>query len=177
MDILAHALWAGIGTTLATRRRPISRRTVAATIAFAVLPDIVHLLPIATWIAFGDERLPTLVQYAFAMPGTEPALPAEVARWTYHLHCVMHSGVIAGAVTALLWFFTRSLLIPLLGWWSHIVIDVFTHSADFYPTPVLYPFTMRGFDGIAWNSPWFLAVNYALLKTALVYLVRTRRER
>jgi membrane-bound metal-dependent hydrolase YbcI (DUF457 family) len=50
----------------------------------------------------------------------------------------------------------RTLWIPLLGWWSHIVIDVFTHSADYYAVPVLYPFTERGFDGIAWITPWFM---------------------
>ena len=67
----------------------------------------------------------------------------------------------------------RTLWIPLLGWWSHIVLDVFTHSADYYPSPVLYPFTQRGFDGIAWNTPWFLALNYAaLLLTWLWILAR-----
>jgi membrane-bound metal-dependent hydrolase YbcI (DUF457 family) len=88
----------------------------------------------------------------------------------------MHSAVVAGGVTFLLWMKTRSVSIPLLAWWSHIVIDVFTHSAAFYPVPVLYPFTMRGFDGIAWNSPWFQALNYGLLGAAFIYLMRTRRR-
>jgi hypothetical protein len=176
MDILAHALWVGVGTTLASRRLPLSRRTIGATIALSVLPDIVQVLPIAAWVVFGEGKLATLVGYAFATPGTDPVLPAAVALWTYHLHCVMHSAVVAGGATLLLWTVARSLRIPLLGWWSHIVIDVFTHSATFYPVPVLYPFTMRGFDGIAWNSPWFLALNYGLLGVAFVYLMRTRRD-
>jgi membrane-bound metal-dependent hydrolase YbcI (DUF457 family) len=65
---------------------------------------------------------------------------------------MMHSAVGAVVVTLLVWRLRRALWIPLLGWWSHIVIDVFTHSADDYPSPVLYPFTQRGFDGIAWNT-------------------------
>ena len=48
-----------------------------------------------------------------------------------------HSAVIAGALTLAAWRWRRAWLIPLAGWWSHIVIDVFTHSADFYPVPVL----------------------------------------
>ena len=60
--------------------------------------------------------------------------------------------------------------LPLLGWWSHIVIDVFTHSAEFYPSPVLYPFTQRGFDGIAWNTPAFMAANYLALALAAAWL-------
>ena len=48
-----------------------------------------------------------------------------------------------------LWVGVGAGLVPLLGWWSHIVIDVFTQSADFYPSSVLYPITQRGFDGLA----------------------------
>lgn len=47
--------------------------------------------------------------------------------------------------------------------WSHIVIDVSKHSADYYPSQVLYPITQRGFDALAWNTPWFLVPNYFLL--------------
>jgi hypothetical protein len=176
LDVLAHALWVGVGTTLASRRSPLSRRTFIAAIAMAVLPDVVQVLPIAAWVLFGEGTLSTLVAYTLATPGTDPALSSAVAQWTYHFHCVMHSAVVAGGVTFLLWMKTRSVSIPLLAWWSHIVIDVFTHSAAFYPVPVLYPFTMRGFDGIAWNSPWFQALNYGLLGAAFIYLMRTRRR-
>jgi hypothetical protein len=61
---------------------------------------------------------------------------------------------------------------PLLGWWSHIVIDIFTHSADFYAAPVLYPITQRGFDGIAWNTPWFMVLNYVALACTGLWLFK-----
>ena len=54
------------------------------------------------------------------------------------------------------------------------MIDVFTHSADFYAVPVLYPFSERGFDGLAWNTPWFLALNYAALAVTILWLALTR---
>jgi hypothetical protein len=174
MDILAHALWAGIGTTLAARRFRLTRRTVVATIALAVVPDVVQLLPIAAWVMSGGGAAAALVIYATASPGSEPAMPAAVGLVTHHLHCVTHSAIIAGAVTLLTWIATRSLWVPLLGWWSHILIDVVTHSAEFYPSPVLYPLTLRGFDGIAWNTPWFMALNYAALGVALMGVVRSR---
>ncbi len=72
-------------------------------------------------------------------------MPTMVARMAHHLHCIMHSAVIAGTITVLVWTVHRSLWIPLLAWWSHIVIDVFTHSDDHYPSPVLYPITYWGF--------------------------------
>ena len=163
MDIFAHALWAGVGIAALSRRRTIAPRTVAATVVLATVPDLFHLLPIVGWWAFGEGTVATLWAYAVAAPGQEPALPPLIGLWSHHLHCVAHSAIVAGAVTIALWAPRRSLWIPLLGWWSHIVIDVFTHSADYYASPVLYPLTERGFDGIAWNTPWFLLLNYVVL--------------
>ncbi len=61
--------------------------------------------------------------------------------------------------------------------WSHIVIDVFTHSADYYEVPVRYPFTERGFDGIAWVTPWFMVLNYVALPAVGIWLVLSHRNR
>jgi hypothetical protein len=177
MDILAHALWAGIGVTLARRRWKITPRTAAITVGLAALPDVMHLLPIILWWLFGDGSFAVLKAYSVAVPGQEPALPPVVNLSSHHLHCIMHSAIVASAVTAVFWGVARSLWIPLLGWWSHIVIDVFTHSASFYPVPVLYPITERGFDGLAWNTPWFMALNYIALAMTVLWLLRNRKHR
>lgn len=174
MDIFAHTLWAGAGGALLRRRWPIKPRTVALTMGLAALPDVLHLLPIVGWWAAGDGTLAALRAYVVAVPGLEPALPPVVNLLSHHLHCIAHSAIVAGAVTLLLWAALRSLWIPLLGWWSHVVIDVFTHSADFYPSPVLYPITQRGFDGLAWNTPWFMALNYAAIGLVGLWLHRSR---
>ena len=176
MDILAHALWAGAGTAYVARRIPISRPVAAATVALAVLPDIVQMLPLIPWAVAGGGTLAQLHAFALAVPGQEPALPPLVALFSHHLHCIMHSAVVAAIVTLLLWLPRRRFWIPLAGWWSHIVIDVFTHSADYYAVPVLYPFSERGFDGLAWNTPWFLALNYAALAATILWLALTRRR-
>jgi membrane-bound metal-dependent hydrolase YbcI (DUF457 family) len=107
----------------------------------------------------------------------EPTLPAMVLLVSHTLHCTIHSALIAGLVTLMAWRFKPVLLIPLLGWWSHIVIDVFTHSANYYPSPVLYPLTERGFDGIAWITPWFMVVNYPALGFVGLLLLRSRKHR
>jgi hypothetical protein len=175
MDILAHALWASAGAQLAGGRRTLKARTVALIVALAALPDILHLLPITGWWLFGDGTFAALRAYAIAVPGREPPLPPVVLLLSHHPHCIAHSAVVAAVAMLLLWVALRSQWIPLLGWWSHIVIDVFTHSAAFYPVPVLYPFTYRGFDGLAWNTPWFLAANYAAIGFAAALLWFTKR--
>jgi hypothetical protein len=177
MDIIAHALWAGVGVGLVQRRWALSRRTVVLTVAMAVLPDLLQLLPMVGWALFSEEGLTALGGYVQALPRFEPVLPPTVELLVFHLHCVMHSAVVAGVATLLLWAAMRSFWIPLLGWWLHIVIDVFTHSAEFYPSPVLYPITLRGFDGVAWNTPWFMVVNYVALAGVGAWLVWSRRKR
>ena len=176
MDILAHALWVGAGAALARRRWIVPTRTLISTVVLAALPDVFHLLPIAGWWVFGDGSVQALWAYVVAMPGQEPALPPMVERWSHHLHCVAHSAIVAGVITLLLWAVRRSLWIPLLGWWSHIIIDVFTHSADYYPSPVLYPITERGFDGLAWNTPWFMVLNYSALVAVGFWLWRAKSQ-
>lgn len=175
MDIVAHSLWAGLGAVAAARRWPVSASQALTAVASAALPDIAHLIPIVGWGLLGDGSWQAIQGYALAKPGAEPWLPAAVQVWSHHLHCVMHSGVVASVATMIAWFRWRWLLVPLAGWWSHIVLDVFTHSSEYYPSPVLYPITQRGFDGIAWTTPWFMALNYAALAMTGLWLWRSSR--
>ena len=175
MDILAHALWAGVGVAVLRRHRAVTSGSAVATVTLAALPDLMHLLPLLAWWALGSGSWAVVQAYAVALPGQEPALPATVQMLSHHAHCVLHSAVVAAAVSGLVWALRRAWWPALLGWWSHIVIDVFTHSADYYAVPVLYPFTERGFDGIAWNQPWMLVLNYAAIAAAAGWLWRTRR--
>jgi hypothetical protein len=178
MDIVAHTLWAGMGAAwLARRRRDVTRTTIAATVVLAALPDVIQMLPVLAWWGMGGGSWAAVHAFATAMPGHEPAMPAWVTSWSHTIHCVAHSAVIAATVTLLWWAWRRTLWLPLLGWWSHIVIDVFTHSADYYASPVLYPITQRGFDGIAWITPWFMAMNYAALAVAGLALIMSARKR
>lgn len=175
MDIVAHGLWAGAAVVaLAPQGRP-APRLLAATVALAVLPDLGHMLPVTGWalshLASADWWL-----YVTALPGQEPPMPEAVQLWAHHLHCVLHSALVAALVSAALWLRWRVFWLPLLGWWSHIVIDVFTHSAEFFPSPVLYPLTYWGFDGWAWNRPVFQAVNYMALAAVWAALLWQRQR-
>lgn len=176
MDIVAHTLWVAAGAAALHRRRALSRGSVAAALALSAVPDVLHLLPIAGWWLFGDGNFAAVRGYALAAPGQEPWLPPLVGLWSHHLHCVTHSAPVAALVTLLVWALRRAFWLPLLGWWSHIVIDVFTHSADYYAVPVLYPFTERGFDGIAWTTPWFMLLNYGALAAVGAGLLAARKR-
>ncbi|WP_199232308.1 hypothetical protein [Rubrivivax albus] len=177
MDLLAHALWASVASESLRRRGRLGPQGAGAVVALSVLPDLVQGLPVLAW-SLADGQFPGLLwHFATASPADEPLLPALVHTVSHHLHCTGHSAVVAGVVTAAAVAARWRHAWVLAGWWLHIVIDVFTHSADFYPVPVLYPLTMRGFDGLAWNTPWFQAANYAALAVAGLWLWRTRARR
>jgi hypothetical protein len=176
MDILAHALWAGAGAEALRRKTHVTKKSIYGIVLLAALPDVLQLVPILGWVAIVDGSIGLVYAYVFSTPGTEPHLPPTVQGLTYHLHCIAHSAIVAGAVTLLAWLLRPQLLIPLLGWWSHIILDVFTHSKDYYPAPILYPITYAGFDGIAWNEPIFLLLNYLSLALIYVLLLFSRRK-
>ena len=172
MDIVAHGWWVSVGMGVAALagHAPPDRRAVGLMLGLAVAPDLVHLLPVAVGELQTTGSLGTVRDYALALPGAEPTMSATVEWFTHHLHCLFHSAVVAAGVSLALRVILRRWWLPLLGWWSHIVIDVFTHSATFYPSPVLYPLTYQGFDGIAWNRPGFQWLNYGSLVAVTLWL-------
>ena len=178
MDIVAHALWAGAAGTWSRRRQAgVGGKTIAAMVAFAVLPDLVPLAP-ALAMSFTDAApLQFLYAHITAVPMSEPRMPPWADALAHHLHCSFHSVIIAALVTLGAWWKMRGLLLPLMGWWLHIALDVPTHSDDYYAVPIFYPLTYWGFDGVAWTAPWMLALNYFALAVAYLALWISRRRR
>jgi membrane-bound metal-dependent hydrolase YbcI (DUF457 family) len=144
MDVVADALWAGAGAEALRRRIYVSTKTVAGIVLLAVLPDVVHLAPLVVWVLSGDAPFSLVYDTIVALPGREPPLPETVHLLGTHLYFIMHSAIAASAATMLVWVVRRRFPVVLLGWWSHIAIDMFTHSGDYYAVPVLYPITYRG---------------------------------
>ena len=176
MDIVAHGLWAGaIGGALG-RKVPVTKGTLWWMVGLAVAPDIVPMLPVMAYGLTIPRSSQFILAYITATPGLEPALPAWAVSLTHHLHCAMHSFVVLGSLTAVLWLVQHRFPTVLLGWWSHVLLDIPTHSADYYAVPLFYPVSDRAFSGVAWTEPWVLAANYVAL--ALIYLwLRRRKER
>jgi hypothetical protein len=45
----------------------------------------------------------------------------------------------------------------------HVIMDVPTHSYEFFPTPVLWPLAAWKFDGRQWMTPGILVPNFVVL--------------
>jgi hypothetical protein len=63
------------------------------------------------------------------------------------------------------------------GWMLHILIDIPTHSTQFYSTPFLWPISDIKFNGISWGSLWFLTLNYIAIIVVYFKYFRKKKEK
>jgi hypothetical protein len=165
MDIIAHGLWAAAGAT-AARKSANARMRVGGTVWWAMFPDLLAFGPpvaIGLWLLVRGEA-----DFQSMRGGHLPHLGFGV-----QLYPAGHSLVVFLLVFAAVSLMARRLVLELLGWLSHIVIDIFTHSYRYYATRFLWPVADYRFNGIPWWTPWFWCCTYAAL--AIVYLLLWRK--
>lgn len=154
MDILSHGLWGSISFG----RR--SRRSFWLAFLFGILPDLA---------SFGFYFLGVFLGF-YSHPAFGAGHPPqeEIPALIHTLYSWSHSLVIFILVFGLVWLALRQPVLELLAWPLHIVFDVFTHRAEFFPTPFLWPLSDYQVSVINWTDPRVFIPNVALL--ALLYL-------
>ena len=154
MDVVAHGLWAGALYYVQGRKRFL------AGVLLGMAPD---LLSFGVFHLTHPKWITLRLMGEISGPPALSLLPAYV----FHAYNISHSLVVWGVVFFLLWVL-RSRPPWLLGaWLLHILCDIPTHSASYFPTPFLWPLPTPFVDGLAWSTPWFVAANYATM--ILVY--------
>lgn len=167
MDIIAHALWTTAAAT--TGRQRLHRR--------------IHLGWAAFWGIFPDLfsfTIPAVVRIWWYATGTTQSLLPDAHgpkhfQFVWQLYHFSHSLLVFAVVFGVVWWLARRPVLELLGWGLHILIDIVTHQGIF-AIHFLWPLSSYGFDGIHWESPWFLTMNYGLLIAVFLWMwVRTRK--
>ena len=65
----------------------------------------------------------------------------------------------------------------MFGWPLHILLDFPFHTAEFFPTPVLWPLLNVEFDGISWATPYIWFSNIAGLFILFSYRYSSKLQR
>lgn len=156
MDYLAHGIWSY--NVFHRLRHP------ACAVFFGVLPDTI------SWVPYFFYKIAT---GTLAMG---PPNVSEIPHWVFVLYGFSHSIFVAGVFIAGMFLWVRPWPWYVLGWPLHIVIDVFTHRREFLPTPFLWPFSDWAFPGISWANPWFMAINYPVMLSVLIWILVRRRS-
>lgn len=126
MDIISHGLWGGI---ILGRK---NRRDFWWSFAFGTAPDL---------FSFGIFTGLTTLGLA-SSPDWSAGHPAQssIPSYVHSLYNVTHSLVIFIIAFFGVWLIRSKPFLPMLAWGIHILMDIPTHSTEFFPTPFLWPF-------------------------------------
>lgn len=159
MDIVAHGLWAAAAAITVNRKANV-RVHVGWAVWWAAFPDVLAFgLPAAAglWVRLvGDEASAG----GHGLPYVRIGLP---------LYPTGHSFLVFLLVFGITTLLARRIVFELLGWLSHILIDIPTHSFSYYATRFLWPVSDYRVNGIPWWTPWLWAATYGAL--AVVYFL------
>jgi len=184
MDIFSHALWTGLSSRAVNLKikKPLSVRMAAF---WGIFPDLLAFTPLFFWVVFN------LISGSFAwnhiprpsqMEPFSPDTPL-IFRITSVFYNISHSIIIFLLVAAVLLILNRFIFSDSLkfrrppwemaGWLFHIIIDIPTHTYEFYPTPFLWPVSGWKFSGFHWDAPWFIALNYSAI---IIFFIVLRKK-
>ena len=193
MDIFSHGLWAGVAYKAINKK---SQKPLNVWLAgfWGVFPDLFAFTIPFIWtfwnLIFGGLSLANLPRPDTGEPPAVGEFP--VFRLASSLYNISHSAVIFFAIfgfTALAVFLRNKRVLSdgspvagiwrmpweLGGWIIHVLLDIPTHSYQFYPTPFLWPLSGWTFDGFSWVTLWFLIPNYIAI--IAVYLLLRKKSR
>ena len=156
MDILSHGLWGGVSVG----RK--SKKSFWTAFTFGVFPDAFAFgLPISHLLFSMITGGP-----ADFMRGPEDGY-ANIPSYVFSLYNISHSLVIFLSIFLIVWAIRKKPMWEMGAWGFHVLLDIFTHSDKFFPTPFLWPLSSYTFDGISWGQPMIFFPNVVLL--ALLY--------
>jgi hypothetical protein len=165
MEIVAHGLVAA-AATVAARRLTRLNPQVLRVVCWSAFPDV---------LAFG----PSFAVSMWLRMTRGDLLEAADGRHLPHVHLglplyqIGHSLIALALVFGIVALLTRRVVVELLGWLVHVLIDIPTHSLSYYATRFLWPVADFRVDGIAWWTPWFWVCTYAVI--TVIYLALWNR--
>ncbi len=180
MDIFAHGLWTGVLYRAANLERADKKQLrVRWAVFWGVFPDLfAFTIPVAILfygLILGESELTALPSvHDRTLTGSDHS--AQLFQYTHTLYNISHSAVIFLLTFFIVWFFAKRPVWEMGAWLLHVLIDIPTHSNQFYPTPFLWPVSHFGINGFPWASPGFLTVNYLLIAAAYSALYFVRKK-
>lgn len=176
MDIFSHGLWAGAAYKAVNKK---AKKPLNAWLAgfWGIFPDLFAFTIPFVWLfwnlAFGGLSFSEIPRPDAVEPAPQDALP--IFHLASLLYSISHSAIVFLAVFGAVFLIFRRPIWELGGWFIHILLDIPTHSYQFYPTPFLWPLSDWTVNGFSWGTPWFLIPNYVAIIT--VYLLLRSRKR
>jgi membrane-bound metal-dependent hydrolase YbcI (DUF457 family) len=164
LDIVAHGI-STAAAVVALQRKSHQRVPLPWALLFGVLPDLVPF------------TIPACLRLWWRLTGASrtllPTANGPHFEWVREVYNCTHSLLVFAVLFSALWLVMRRPILATLGWLLHILLDSFTHRGMF-AIQFLWPASSFHFDGIPWETGWFLAATYGVLITVCLLLWRSR---
>jgi hypothetical protein len=149
MDTFSHGLWGGV----AFGRQ--NKFNYVMSFLFGMAPDLFSFGVFDVLILLG------IGQGVDWSNGVHELL--ALPHYLYTLYNITHSFFTFLIIFGIVWLIRKKPWWLMCSWGLHILIDIVSHSKEFFPTPFLWPVSHFTFDGVAWSKPLVLAINYGVL--------------
>jgi hypothetical protein len=166
MDILSHGLYGGV----AFGRQ--SRKSFWLSFFFGVAPDFFSFGLYTIMSFLGMTNHPSFAS------GHHPD-PSQIPEYVHVLYNLTHSLVLFSLVFGVVWLIRKKPLWEMAGFGLHILVDIPTHSSQFFPTPFLWPVSSFHIDGHSWGTPEIFLPNVLLLLAlySWFYIIKPRQKK
>lgn len=161
MDTLSHGLWGGV----AFGRK--NKKSFWLAFSIGIAPDI---------FSFGVLFLSFLFSRETNFRSGPPD-PSLIPVYIDQLYNFTHSLVIFALVFFICWIIFQRPIMEILAWGIHIILDMFTHSFDFFPTPFLWPVSDFKINGNSWSEPWIFIPNVISLLIFYYWFFISKRKK
>jgi len=163
MDIFSHGLWGGI----ALGRR--NKKSFIKAFVFGVAPDLLSFGFFFVLMLLGISQRPDF--------SVEPPSADLIPGYVHILYNITHSLIVFMLLFGVLFLVFRKPVWEFLAWGLHILIDIPTHSYEFFPTPFLWPVSDFTVDGRGWAAPEIFFPNVVLLLALYAWFFISKRKR
>jgi hypothetical protein len=155
MDIVSHGLYGGA----AFGRK--NKKDFWTTFFIGMSPDLLSfgIFWVSSFLGFSNA--PT-----FHSGHPDPSMFPQYLQAFYN---ATHSLVMFLCVFLIIWVIRKKPYWLLAAWGLHIIVDIPTHSYQFFPTPFLWPISNFKVNSLSWGDPRIFISNLLIL--AVVYSI------
>jgi hypothetical protein len=159
MDIIAHFLWTFVLFH--------NKAFLGLAIFFGLFPDMLPFVPLL-WHWHKTKKWHV---FKYLTQGEYDKAIEHYPRYVVTAYNFTHSLVVWLFVFVVCYLLFGKLAYTLLAWLVHIIVDIPTHTKDFFPTKFLFPLSNFHFNGKSWYSRRFQITNYSLIALSVVFAI------
>ena len=147
MDVFSHGLWGGL---LLGRS---NKKLFIWSFIFGIAPD---LITFGWFFIFNFNK-------SYQKHTINNQIITDIPNYIFELYNLTHSLIPILTVIAIIFVWQKKIIMPLLAWPLHILMDIPTHSLNFFPTPFAWPLFDLKINGIPWSHPLIFIPNWIAL--------------